>query len=195
MSGGETARRIMDVAEGLLRRKGYNGFSFRDVAARIGIKSASVHHHFATKESLCAAVVARYAGRFADALGDLDRAGRSARWTLVGYAGLYREALADGRICLCGILASEAELTPEVVRVEVARFFEDQRRWLTGVVTRGAADGSLARRLPAEEAALMLLAALQGGMVLARGGDDLRRFDDAVRAAILRLTPAGAVPS
>jgi len=42
----ETAERLMDLAEAHIRNAGYAGFSFRALAAEIGIKSASVHHHF-----------------------------------------------------------------------------------------------------------------------------------------------------
>ena len=57
---GGTAERLMDLAEARIREAGYGGFSFRDLAAEIGIKSASVHHHFPTKAGMAAAVVRRY---------------------------------------------------------------------------------------------------------------------------------------
>lgn len=60
----ETAQRLMDLAEGHIRHAGYRGFSFRELAAELGIKSASVHHHFPTKATLAAAVVRRYADDF-----------------------------------------------------------------------------------------------------------------------------------
>ena len=60
----ETAERLMELAEGNIRNAGYGGFSFRDLAAEIGIKSASVHHHFATKATMAAAVARRYGDRF-----------------------------------------------------------------------------------------------------------------------------------
>src|ERR1700733_10309808 len=59
----ETAERLMDLAESHMRNAGYGGFSFRDLAAEIGIKSASVHHHFPTKATMAAAVARRYADR------------------------------------------------------------------------------------------------------------------------------------
>jgi TetR/AcrR family transcriptional repressor of nem operon len=61
----ETAERLMDLAESHMRNAGYGGFSFRDLAAEIGIKSASVHHHFPTKATMAAAVARRYAGGLA----------------------------------------------------------------------------------------------------------------------------------
>ena len=63
------ATEILDAAEGFARQTGYNGFSFRDIAAEIGIKSASVHYHFPTKGDLGAALARRYAERFFERLG------------------------------------------------------------------------------------------------------------------------------
>ena len=54
---------ILDVAERRIRAHGYNGFSFREIADEIGIKSASVHYHFPTKADLAAAVAKRYRER------------------------------------------------------------------------------------------------------------------------------------
>lgn len=48
----------MDIAEAHIREVGYWGFSFRDLAANIGIKSASVHHHFPTKAGMTAPALA-----------------------------------------------------------------------------------------------------------------------------------------
>ncbi len=59
----ETARRLMDLAAGHMRHTRYGGFSFRELAAEIGIKSASLHHHCPTKATMAAAVARRYADR------------------------------------------------------------------------------------------------------------------------------------
>jgi AcrR family transcriptional regulator len=60
----ETAERLMNLAEARIREAGYRGFSFRGLAAEIGIKSASVHHHFPTKAGMAATVARRYGNRF-----------------------------------------------------------------------------------------------------------------------------------
>ena len=52
-----TSHRILDVAEYLMQTRGYNGFSYADVAGEIGITKASLHHHFSTKAALGAAVL------------------------------------------------------------------------------------------------------------------------------------------
>ena len=52
---------IMDAAERRIQQGGFGGFSFREIAADVGIKSSSVHYHFPTKEDLAAAVIRRWA--------------------------------------------------------------------------------------------------------------------------------------
>jgi|SRR5580700_514606 AcrR family transcriptional regulator len=59
-----TAERLPDLAEPHMRNAGHGGFSFLELAAEIGIKSASVHHYLPTKASKAAAVARRYGNRF-----------------------------------------------------------------------------------------------------------------------------------
>src|SRR4029077_1672389 len=85
----------------------YRGFGFRDLAAEIGIKSASVHHHFPTKAKMAAAVARRYGDRFLAAVA--RRPNERAEDAISAYRSAFRAALdRDGRMCLCGVLAAEA---------------------------------------------------------------------------------------
>src|SRR5437899_1576737 len=63
----DVATAIMDAAERRIRLGGFNGFSFREIAADVGVKSSSVHYHFPTKEKLAAAVIHRYTDEVAEA--------------------------------------------------------------------------------------------------------------------------------
>ncbi len=64
-----TASQILDVAERLVQVRGFNGFSYADVAAELHITKAALHYHFAGKSALGEALITRYASRFAEALG------------------------------------------------------------------------------------------------------------------------------
>lgn len=165
---------ILDAAERFARTLGYNGFSFRDVASEVGIKSASVHYHFPTKADLGAAVAVRYADRFFQALGNPEDPDISPDALLARYRGLYRHALVtDQQMCLCGMLGAEvASLPPEVIS-EVTKFFERNLDWLARVVVR--LGGNTAR--DAERHAIKVLAALEGALMLARTLDRNDIFD------------------
>jgi TetR/AcrR family transcriptional repressor of nem operon len=186
---GETAQRILAVAQRMIQSQGYNGFSFRDIAAEIGIKSASVHYHFATKGDLGAAVAARYAARFVAWLERIVTEGRDARHRLILYVGLFRAAVVeDGRMCLCGMLGAESEALPPEVLEEAQQFFTRNIAWLRNVFESGASDATLEFTGPADDHARLVLAALEGAMVFARVSRDPRVFDKIAETALARYT-------
>ncbi len=68
-----TATRILDVAERLMQTRGFNGFSYADIAAEVRITKASLHYHFATKAELGRTLIERYSGAFQSALQKIAR--------------------------------------------------------------------------------------------------------------------------
>ena len=164
----ETAERLMDLAESHMRNAGYGGFSFRDLAAEIGIKSASVHHHFPTKATMAAAVARRYADRFFATVARSSDV--TADEAIAAYRSAFKAALdRDGMMCLFGVLGAEAGgLSPEVAN-EILTFF---RRCIEDLSQRiGGPD--------AEARAFQVIATLEGGMMLARAYQDASAFDQA----------------
>jgi TetR/AcrR family transcriptional repressor of nem operon len=159
----------MDVAERRIREAGYGGFSFRDIATEVGVKSSSVHYHFPTKEALAAAVAvaARYTDRFANAVGQHVADGNN---PVKAWREVFRRALHDaGRMCLRGSLpVMSRDLSPEVA-TEVRRFFE---LGVEKFVARGRS----------RERAMQVLATIEGAMLLANVLDDTAAFDEATAA-------------
>ena len=171
---------ILSVAQDFIQTRGYNGFSYRDIAATIGIKSASIHYHFPTKGELGRAVAARYCDRFDQALQIIHADQQTARKQLEAYVALFRDTLVErDRLCMCGMLAGEIETVPEEVKGEVARFFTAQQQWLSEVIQFGADNGELSMTEGTQAWATMFVAALEGAMLLARGLDDFQHFDTA----------------
>src|SRR5579863_135988 len=140
---GDTATQILDVAERLVQVRGFNGFSYADVAAELKVTKAALHYHFAGKAELGEALVTRYAARFADALGTVEAQTADAPARLQAYAGLYLEVLRQRRMCLCGMMAAEYETLPAPMKRAIVRFFDENETWLTGVLAQGRKDGTL----------------------------------------------------
>jgi TetR/AcrR family transcriptional regulator, transcriptional repressor for nem operon len=169
----ETAERLMDLAESHMRNAGYGGFSFRDLAAEIGIKSASVHHHFPTKATMAAAVARRYADRF---FATVSRSrNETAHEAIAAYRSAFKAALdPDGAMCLFGVLGAEAGGLPPEVANEILSFF---RRCIEDLSQRiGGPD--------AEARAFQIIATLEGGMMLARACQDTTAFDHAAAGVL-----------
>jgi TetR/AcrR family transcriptional repressor of nem operon len=194
----DTATRILDVAERLVQSRGFNGFSYANVASELGISKPSLHYHFAGKAELGDALVRRYARRFAEALDEIDRHGGDAPGKLDAYAELYADVLRNKRMCLCGMLAADYDTLPTPMRNAVIRFFDENEAWLTGVLEQGDQEGSLRLGGSATEAAQGIVGGLEGAMLIARPYGDARRFQ-ATAARLLQslasASPRGASPS
>jgi TetR/AcrR family transcriptional regulator, transcriptional repressor for nem operon len=189
-SDGDTTGRILDVAERLLQVRGYNGFSYGDVAGELGITRAALHYHFPGKAELGQALIGRYTERFVAALDELDRTAPDARAKLRGYVEIYAAVLSADRMCLCGMLAAEHRTLPDALQQAVCDFFAVNTAWLRTVLEEGCADGSLRCPGTAEEAASMLLGSLEGGMLLARLDGDVTRFRATSDQLLAGLAPA-----
>jgi TetR/AcrR family transcriptional repressor of nem operon len=189
----DTAERILDSAERLVQTRGYNGFSYADVAQELGITKASLHYHFAGKAELGEALIGRYAARFAEALEQIDAGGGDAPTKLAAYARIYGDVLREKRMCLCGMLAADYDTLPERMRAVVVRFFDDNEAWLTDVFEQGQAEGSLQLDGSAREAAQTLVGGLEGALLIARPYGEQARFDAAATRLLASLT--GAVPA
>lgn len=184
---------ILSVAQDLVQTKGYNGFSYRDIADAIGIKSASIHYHFPTKGDLGREVTAQYRNAFAQALQVLSESTDSARERIEGYAALFRATLVEQeRLCMCGMLAGEVETIPDDVKVEVAFFFKEQTVWLASVLQSGIERGEILPSLDANTWAVTILSSLEGGMLVARGSGDCNHFD-LVKENLLKVLFEGAL--
>ena len=169
----ETAERLMDLAEAHMRNGGYGGFSFRDLAAELGIKSASVHHHFPTKATMAAAVARRYAERFFAAVA--RRSEEGAEEAVATYRSAFKAALGRDRLmCLFGVLSVEAGGLPPEVAHEIPLFF---RRCINDLSQRIGGPDPEAR-------AFQVIATLEGGMMLARAYQDTEAFDRAVAGLV-----------
>ena len=175
-ANGDTAQRILDIAEQLVQMRGFNAFSYAHIAAELGITKASLHYHFSGKAELGQALIARYAQRFALALEEIDSKATPAPAKLAAYAGLYADALRGQRMCLCGMLAAEYQTLPERIRKAVVVFFDDNEIWLERVLEQGRTDDTLKFDGSARDTARMIISGLEGAMLVARPYGDLRRF-------------------
>ena len=168
--------KILIAAEKRVRKAGYSEMSFRDLATDVGIKSASVHYHFPTKPDLGEALVRRYAEQFKAELDKIDLEDLQA--ALDGFVSLYSNALVlNEAICLCAVMGAEAIGLPENINQRTKAFFEMNKAWLETLFAKhGIKD--------AANVASLIVAALEGGMIVASTLNDRSTFDQVAKAAI-----------
>jgi TetR/AcrR family transcriptional repressor of nem operon len=175
-----TADRVVEAATSVVQTRGYNGFSYADIADMVGIRKASLHHHFPGKADLGHEVASRYRRAFGEALADIESATNDPIERLERYVELYARQLSDhGRMCLCGMLAAEYATLPVPVQDEVRAFFDDQRAWLARVLREDRRPTADARRM-----ADLFLAGLEGALLVARTDGSTARFRRTTRALV-----------
>lgn len=183
-----TAGRILDVAEELVQVRGFNAFSYADVAAELGITKAGLHYHYPGKAELGEALIDRYTGRFNAALEEIDARDTPAAAKLEAYVQLYADVLSARRMCLCGMLAAEYQTLPEELQTAIVGFFDHNEAWLAKLLGQGRRDGSIRFKGSAKDTARMIISGLEGAMLVARPYGDPAQFRTSAATLVAALT-------
>lgn len=180
--------KILMEATRMAQAHGYNGLNIRDLASAVGIKAASVYHHFASKADLGAAVARRYWEDSEAALQAIREEVGDPLACLRRYPDTFRKALdRDNRICLCSFMAAETDDLPDPIKLEVRKFAEVNIAWLTQVLL--AADS-----VPSDQSdirAQAIFAAVAGAQLIARSRCDIAVYDQLIEGYVA----AGLIPS
>lgn len=185
----DTRTAILSHAETLIRTRGYAAFSFADLAEHAGIRKASVHHHFATKEALIDVLLTEYLERFIAALEGVRQGHAAAPDRLRAYSQFFLEGFEAGKLPLCGALSAERSALPAAMQPRIHQFFQLHLTWLHGILGEGMADGSLRGGLDIRKTALLLLSTLEGGSFVGWALSDKTPVLAAFEAALSNLEP------
>ncbi len=153
---------LLKSAEIQLRSKGYAAFSYADLSEEIGIRKASIHHHFPTKENLGEVLVTQYIALFTEKLQSIDQIHADPVARLREYSRLFQASVNDRLLPLCGALAAEMAALPESLQILGRGLLVQQLEWLEKNLLQAAHLHGWTLAKPAKDYARMLLSALEG---------------------------------
>jgi TetR/AcrR family transcriptional repressor of nem operon len=187
-----TAEDILAAARRFIVAGGYNGFSYADIAEVVGIRKASIHHHFPSKVDLVQTLVKRYLEDAVTGMTELERNVPEPPELLRTYAGFWAQCIEDASrpFCVCALLASELPVLPPEVAVEVRAYFQFLSGWLTRVFERGAGQGTLTIAAAPRVEAEAFMATVHGAMLSARAYGDALTFGMILAPTLQKLIPA-----
>lgn len=183
----DTAHKILDVAERYTQTQGFNAFSYKDLQEEVGVKTSTMHYYFPTKQDLGAALVERYTTRFIDKLDDIGEQSIKAPKKLRLMMGMFVDVASYDFVCLCGMLASDMLSLTQQGREGLRYFFKESERWTARVIKQGIQHGDFANKVEPEEAAMQIVALMQGALLLARVKHDDVYMSKIVQDAIKNL--------
>jgi len=190
MTTATTRDQLLDHAQALIMQRGYNGFSYRDLAERVGVKTASIHYYFPCKDDLLIEAIEAYAAHASAKVQAIDAA-LPARERLDRYAALFRDTPCD-RVCLCGMLAADFASLSERARQSLQAFFRMHETWLAKVMADGAREGTLRSSGDPQADGRWLFATFQGALMGSRLFQDPARLRDVVAAVQREPDPTPA---
>ncbi|MGM1019838.1 MAG: TetR/AcrR family transcriptional regulator [Bacillota bacterium] len=185
-----TLQDIMDIGLTLVQERGYNGFSYADIAEAIGIRKASIHYHFPSKQDLVQTVLIQYRKDFMDKLQQISNGPYGWSRKIELFFGLYRETLENStKLCLCSMMAAELNSFPVEIRNQLNFFFDANTAWLENVLGQGKKSGEFTFSGGSLEQAKALIAFVQGAQLLSRSSGDIGYYDSIVKNYMTILRP------
>lgn len=184
-----TSDEILASARSLIVSGGYNGFSYADIADVVGIRKASIHHHFPSKAELVTTLVARYREEAENGIGDLARVIPGPLDQLQAYIDYWKTCIGDASapFCICALLANELPVLPEGIALEIRAYFRFLSGWLTSVLERGVQEGVMQLATTPRNEAEAFMATVHGAMASARAYGDTQVFGTIMDSQLDRL--------
>nr|WP_244406229.1 TetR/AcrR family transcriptional regulator [Methylocella silvestris] len=173
----------------MVRTRGFNGFSYADLASAVGVRTASIHYYFPSKTDLGVALIASYDQRYDAAMAQIVRSTEDGVRRIRAYADLYLDGLEQNLGCLCAILAITPDFLPVEMRDAVGRFFKKHFHWLEQMIEEGRANGSIRADADPQRQARIIIALLEGALLMERMLDGEKGFRSVVAAMESQLRP------
>lgn len=169
---------LLEHASVLIRQRGYNGFSYRDLAELVGVKTSSIHYYFPAKDDLVLEVVRLYREH-----GQARLAAINTSLPLAEQARRYVNPLHNGielnQICLAGMLSAEVMVLPDTIRTLLQAHFQMNEDWIASLLHRAEIERGQPYPMPPQLLAKVLYGAIQNGIITARMSGSTDRLDAA----------------
>jgi TetR/AcrR family transcriptional repressor of nem operon len=185
----DTAAEILRSARTLIIAGGYHGFSYADIAEKVGIRKASIHHHFPTKVDLVRTLLKRYREDADAGIAEFERRSAGSVDQLRSYLGYWESCIGDPTtsFCVCALLATQLPVLPDEIAQELRAFFRGLSSWLSSVLERGEKRGELRLTGTAHSEAEGFMATVHGAMLSARAYGDPTMFATITTPLLERL--------
>lgn len=187
MKSTNTRSQILDTAQDLIQRLGANAMSYADISKKIGIRKASIHYHFPTKEDLIATLLDRYSENFCQLIDQIMASSESSEVKLNRYCDLFAATLNSGeqdKACLCGILSAELKTFNSPLVDRITKFYRDNEMYLEKILRSGLEAGEFAFVGNPQTMAKLIFSLLEGDLLVARADGGVARLQETIKQMI-----------
>lgn len=181
-----TRDHIVELADTLIRQKGYNAFSFYDISGRIGIKTASVHYYFPAKSDLGVAVIEAHIENLGEVIRQYQN--KTPGKKLDRFLAIYSRIKKENKVCLVGSLATDFNTLDRKVQEKLKSFSEVMLGWVSDFLEEGKAKGVFEFEGDSRTKALMVISNMLAIVQLSRltGNRDFEAVKNTIKQELLK---------
>lgn len=175
----DTRTKLLDAAQDLIQRLGANAMSYQNLSEAVGIRKASIHYYFPTKQDLLSALIERYHAYFIGLVERIISEEVDAMVMLDRYIGLFEATLREGKhekACLCGMLGAELGSLGNDAAKGIRHFYRANQDRLAVILQKGRQDSVFRFDGDAENLASLVFSALEGVVLIARAEGGVKKF-------------------
>jgi len=181
-----TRDKIIQVGDELIRKRGYNAFSFSDISKELKIKNASIHYYFPTKSLLVISIIQKHElilEKFKKAVSDgasMDK--------MMTFLSVYSTGRFNNKISILGALTNDYNTFEAPVQTELKILMENTLNWLTETLKEGKTEGQFHYNMEHRTKALMIITNILGAEQLARitFKHDFQEIKDTILADLIK---------
>ncbi len=181
-----TRDHIIYTADALIRDKGYNAFSFVDVARIVGVKKPSIHHHFPRKTDLGIAVI-EFHIKGLEQIKQVSQA-KTALEKLDRFFSIYSDIKEQNKVCIVGSLSTDYNTLEPEVQEKIKAFSDAFLAWVTDILREGRQEGLFHFDESPRTRAVLIIAGMMAIVKLSRltGEKDFNLVKKTLRQGLLK---------
>lgn len=168
-----TREKIIELGEDLIRKRGYNAFSYQDISSELGIKNAAVHYYFPSKENLGTGIVKTNKLRFEEMVDNLQNRKFNEWQQLETFMKIYVKSNREQKLCIVGSLGPDFNTLSDSTKTELRKMTEQILQWLGNLLEEGRKKNIFAFKGTAKNRAILLLTSMIAGLQLTRIVDNM----------------------
>ncbi len=170
MGHGETRRQIIEAADNLFYRQGFEHTSFADISSMVSISRGNLYHHFKTKDDILDAVIKTRLDRTQHMLTAWEEQTATPKDRIRSYIKILLSnwSMIKDYGCPVGTLCTELAKLNHASKAEANKVFTLFRVWLKAQFTQ------LGHTQDADSLAMHVLSWSQGVATLGNAFDDLQ---------------------
>jgi len=162
-----TYDKLLELTNILIQENGFEGFSYADLAAKLGIRKASVHHYFPTKKDLGLAYCDKKTLDFLNLENEIKTL-QSNREKLNAYLQIFSTGANKGQMCGVNAMLSDYNLFPPELQQAVVKLAQTELDIVTEILRQGKIAGEFKFDIQVKDMAIIVCNALKGALMLNR---------------------------